>query len=554
MGVNEDFDAMLHDIGACGLYQIRQYTLVAFAIMFSAVSSIGFVFTAAIVPHRCLIGACGDESETSPFTPDWLSEAVPFKSNGQPESCLMFQGLNATICEFERNVQERCYSWVMDGPERTIQTEFSLMCPENEWKLALVGTLNNLGVLIGLPISGFISDRYGRKTALVIALVSAGIFGLLKTAATSYIFFVILEMMEPMFGGNIYGISFILALEMVTPNKRVVGNMVIVFAYSVGNALMGLIAWAARDWRVILWATNAPALLFVLYIWVLPESVRWLMSRGRLGDAKKVVEFAAKLNKADLDKESMKDWQNGQLDRVDTDATGKGDNLWSSLRQVTKSGVLLLRLALCSFCWASVTLVYYGLSLNSVSLGGTENQYLNFILTSLVEAPSYLITWQCMNRLGRRRTLCLTFVASGIACFVNPFVPDNAGAARLPLYLFGKFAITGAFDTVYVFTAEIFPTKLRNSLLGTCSMVGRIGSMLAPQTPLLTKFSKFLPLALFGVVALVAGALALFLPESKGTSLPVTIKEAEEISKQRKKLRQNQEDIQSDQEATNQII
>jgi MFS transporter, OCT family, solute carrier family 22 (organic cation transporter), member 4/5 len=33
------------------------------------------------------------------------------------------------------------------------------MCPENEWKLALVGTLNNLGVLIGLPLSGFISDR-----------------------------------------------------------------------------------------------------------------------------------------------------------------------------------------------------------------------------------------------------------------------------------------------------------------------------------------------------------------------------------------------------------
>jgi hypothetical protein len=62
---------------------------------------------------------------------------------------------------------------------------------------------------------------------------------------------------------------------------------------------------------------------------------------------------------------------------------------------------------------------------------------------------------------------------------------SEASAIRLPLYLFGKFAITGAFDTTYVFTAEIFPTKLRNSMLGMCSMVGRIGSMLAPQTPLL---------------------------------------------------------------------
>jgi len=72
-----------------------------------------------------------------------------------------------------------------------------------------------------------------------------------------------------------------------------------------------------------------------------------------------------------------------------------------------------------------VTLVYYGLSLNSVSLAGTDNQYLNFILTSLIEAPSYFITWQCMTRLGRRKTLCIMFIVSGIACFVNPFVPDG---------------------------------------------------------------------------------------------------------------------------------
>jgi MFS transporter, OCT family, solute carrier family 22 (organic cation transporter), member 4/5 len=40
------------------------------------------------------------------------------------------------------------------------------MCPENEWKLALVGTLNSFGVLIGLPVSGFISDRYIAKVEI----------------------------------------------------------------------------------------------------------------------------------------------------------------------------------------------------------------------------------------------------------------------------------------------------------------------------------------------------------------------------------------------------
>lgn len=57
--------------------------------------------------------------------------------------------------------------------------------------------------------------------------------------------------------------------------------------------------------------------------------------------------------------------------------------------------------------------------------------------------------------------------------------------AKLIVFLAGKFAITVAFTVVYVFTAELFPTELRHSMLGTCSMVGRIGSIIAPQTPLL---------------------------------------------------------------------
>ena len=57
--------------------------------------------------------------------------------------------------------------------------------------------------------------------------------------------------------------------------------------------------------------------------------------------------------------------------------------------------------------------------------------------------------------------------------------------AKLIVFLAGKFAITIAFTVVYVFTAELFPTELRHTMLGTCSMVGRIGSIIAPQTPLL---------------------------------------------------------------------
>ena len=63
---------------------------------------------------------------------------------------------------------------------------------------------------------------------------------------------------------------------------------------------------------------------------------------------------------------------------------------------------------------------------------------------------------------------------------------------QLLLFLMGKFGITISFAVVFVFTAELFPTELRHSMLGTCAMLGRIGSVIAPQTPLLVSLLNVL--------------------------------------------------------------
>jgi phage gp45-like len=49
---------------------------------------------------------------------------------------------------------------------------------------------------------------------------------------------------------------------------------------------------------------------------LVPDSVRWLLSRGRLADAKKVIKRAAKINRTEINDEVMDDWENGQKSRV----------------------------------------------------------------------------------------------------------------------------------------------------------------------------------------------------------------------------------------------
>lgn len=100
---------------------------------------------------------------------------------------------------------------------------------------------------------------------------------------------------------------------------------------------------------------------------------------------------------------------------------------------------------------------------------------------------------------------------------------------KLIFFLVGKFAITISFAVVYIYAAELFPTSLRQSLLGTCSMFGRIGSMIAPQTPLLATYMKSLPLLLFGGTAFTSGILVLSFPETLDLKLPDSINEAVQI-------------------------
>lgn len=92
--------------------------------------------------------------------------------------------------------------------------------------------------------------------------------------------------------------------------------------------------------------------------------------------------------------------------------------------------------------------------------------------------------------------------------------------------MLGKFSITVAFTVVYIYTTEMFPTNLRHSLLGCCAMCGRVGSIVAPQTPLLAQYYSSMPLLLMAGCAFLSGFLVFRLPETLNTKLPDTIEEA----------------------------
>lgn len=204
---------------------------------------------------------------------------------------------------------------------------------------------------------------------------------------------------------------------------------------------------------------------------------------------------------------------------------------------------IVTQLVVTSFLWFSTIFVYYGLNINSVYLEYWD-KYINFIVSfhlemefnlirkfqfifkivCSIELPGYFMTNILMEKLGRKKTLFIGMIGSGIFCILSEFLPGKA--LKTILFIAGKLSITISFSCLYIFTVEVFPTSLRHRLFSICAVIGRIGGILTPLTPLLAEKSPSLPLIIFSALSLSSSIFLFALPETLNKKLPDTIKQA----------------------------
>ncbi|XP_031548801.1 solute carrier family 22 member 5-like [Actinia tenebrosa] len=103
--------------------------------------------------------------------------------------------------------------------------------------------------------------------------------------------------------------------------------------------------------------------------------------------------------------------------------------------------------------------------------------------------------------------------------------PDDEGLAVgcIITAMIAKFFIMISFDSIYVYSAELFPTVIRSVGMGTSSAAGRIGSFLSSYVIWLKRIHTILPYGIMGGAALIAGFLCMSLPETKDQPMPDVI-------------------------------
>lgn len=258
--------------------------------------------------------------------------------------------------------------------------------------------------------------RYGRRTALALGGFAAAILGIIRSFATSYTFFVIFEFLDSLASSPLYSICFIVGIELVGPKRRVIACSLITIFYAIGEMLLALVAKYFQNWRILLRIMYVPALVLVVYFWILPESVRWLLSQRREQEAKNILKRAAKVNKRKLSEDT--------LDQLILENRKKLQSVTEGKFPIKLAFTTLFwRIVNCSFCWIVNVLVYYGLSLNAVLLDG--DKYNNFIFIAMVEIPGFLLPLIIMDRFGRRYSLFACMLVSGLCCLATTFTPSG---------------------------------------------------------------------------------------------------------------------------------
>lgn len=168
-------------------------------------------------------------------------------------------------------------------------------------------------------------------------------------------------------GMAVYMSAFILCVEWLSTKYRVLASTIVAGVYPIGEVSLGIAAICLPHYRTFLLVLYTPAIFVLSYLWLLPESARWLLAAGHKDRAAAIIARTARQNNRVLSPAS--------LDILKSEATKspKMDD-GVSFTTVVRHKALVLRLLACSCEWIIVTLVYYGISVNATKVFNDDNK------------------------------------------------------------------------------------------------------------------------------------------------------------------------------------
>ncbi|XP_061104995.1 organic cation/carnitine transporter 2-like [Conger conger] len=529
-----DYDDVTKFLGEWGHFQKLIALLLCISVIPNGLTGFSVVFIADTPPHHCLI------PPNANISAEWRNYSIPLEEdNGEMRysKCTRYKldvikrlsdngsvpGIDVNVTEIEQESCEDGWHYDRSIYISTIVSEWDLVCSD-AWKVPMTTSVLFFGLLTGAFFSGQLSDRFGRKNILFVTIGVQTLFIFFQIFSTSWFMFSALFFVVGMGEVSNFVTAFVLGTEVLTPRIRTIYCTAGVSTFfAVGYMLLPLTAFFIRDWRMLLIAIALPG-VFCFPLWrLIPESPRWLLSQGRVEEAEAILRGAAKKNGVKAPEVIFQPLQETLNHHNICDLIKS-----SSIRWITIKLILM---------WVIICLGYFALSLNTSNLSG--DPFLNSFFSAAVEVPAYILAWPLFRSCPRRLCLSPTLFLSGAVLLVTQLIPGKLSSVSIALEMMGKFGFSVAYILVYAFTAELYPTVLRNTAVGTCSTISQLGNIAAPYFLYMGTYYKSLPYILMGSLCALGGLLGLLLPETYGLPLPDTIDHMQTIQRYKKRQTSN---------------
>lgn len=421
-----------------------------------------------------------------------------------------------------------CSSWSYDTSEftDTAVTENDWVCQKAHYTPDLF-TLAVVGLILGTFVFSAVADFFGRKTSFYVGTATVIVFTLcMLPVSHNFQIFAFFKVMAAFGMLPLFQSPLNILCEISNISKRGYVICYACIAWSFGNIAFPLVGYLIASWKTIKIVSVVP-LAFLFFTWrLLPESPRWLVSKGRTKEATSILRKIAETNNvippqdlaARVEKlsESQKEQSMGYL-------------------SLFGSSVLAVRTILMTIGFTASAFVYYQMVINVSNMAG--NTFLNLFLLGLVEGPGNMLGTLLANKVGRRWTHSgLLFFNSvlfaAVMCLVQFQYTTTWGSAVIAfLCMWLKMNISATFVVAYIQAMEVFPTCVRQSGIGFCTFISQTISIGGPYCIALGTTDLRYPYLVMFLICLAGTVATSFLPETVGAKLPETLEDANQFGR-----------------------
>lgn len=428
------------------------------------------------------------------------------------------------------------YDWVVIGGAKPFYEAFFNITDPATSGWAMSSAL--VGCIAGAMVSGIMSDSLGRKKTLIIAAILFTVSAWGTGWYDSFSWFVFYRIVGGVGIGIASGISPVYIAEVSPADRRgkmvAVNQLTIVIGILAAQIVNLLIAdsvasdatyadiaqtWNGQwGWRYMFWAELVPACAFFFLMFIVPESPRFLVKKGRSADA------LAVLSKIGGDSYA-------QNTLAEIEATLRGESASKvSLKETLDAKYIPVLIIGCYLAfyqqWSGTNVIFNYAQEIFASAGFDINSTLKSIVaTGLINLIATVIALPLVDKIGRRRLMMLG--AGGLTIIYILMATAYAlGILGLPVLLLVLatifiYAITLA-PVTWVLLAEIFPNRIRGMAMSLATLSLWIGCFLLTYTfPLIN--AALGASGSFGLYCIICAVSFIFIykkvPETKGTSL-----------------------------------